>query len=118
MDPAIIAIITVVLLLGVALAAYFLWPWKKTAPVQQHSTADIPEGKKCDISGDLWDFNGVDLRDSTSVPCERCIQFLTKTPEGCLLSQYDGDSKCEKYGDPRPCPVLMKAGSYANYKKV
>jgi hypothetical protein len=117
MDPAIIAIITVVLLLGVALAVYLLWPWKKPS-IPGKFTGDIPDGKKCDISGDLWDFNGVDLNDTKSVPCDRCIQYLTKTQDGCFLTQYDGDSKCEKYGDPQPCPVLMKAGSYAKYKKV
>jgi hypothetical protein len=107
MDPAIIAIITLVILLGVGLATYFLWPWK-AGPIQKQFTGDIPEGKKCDISGDLWTFNKGDITDSKSVPCSECIKFLTKTTDGCLLMQYDGQSKCEQYGDPRPCPIVKK----------
>jgi hypothetical protein len=107
MDPAIIAIITIVILLGVALTVYFLWPWRKpNIPVK--FTGDIPEGKRCDISGDLWTFNNGDTTDSKSVSCASCIKYLTKTPDGCFLMQYDGQSKCEQYGDPRPCPVAKK----------
>lgn len=103
MDPVIIAIITVILLLGVAFSAYFLWPWRKT-DTPRHFAGDIPDGKNCDISGDMWDFSGTDLTDTKTVPCDRCIQFLTKTPDGCFLMQYNGESECTRYGDPRPCP--------------
>jgi hypothetical protein len=103
MDSALLAILVVLTFFVIALSMYFLWPWQKRTT--DHDTSVIPKNQTCGISGDLWNYNGEDLADSMNVPCTKCIQFLTKTSEGCFPMQYDGDSKCVKYGDPEPCPV-------------
>jgi hypothetical protein len=102
MDSAFLAIISVLLFFIVALTVYFLWPWKASTPT--HNVDTIPKNKNCSISGEVIDYSGSTSKVSSTL-CTQCIKYLTKTSEGCFPMQYDGDSKCAKYGDPEPCPT-------------
>jgi hypothetical protein len=72
----------------------------------------IPAGKKCEISGDVWDYGGKKLTDG-EVPCTQCIDYIAKTTLGCTPMEYDNDKKCRAKGDPRPCP--LNPTTYAEY---
>lgn len=126
-----IQIILIILILSVSSGLIYslfvlkLWPWdlsdisltwikgEKTTKPKQY-TGVIPD-KSCKISGDLMDYNNSEVS-KTNVPCDQCINYISKTSKGCYSMQYDGDSSCSIYGDLTLCPT--KVTTYANYKKL
>jgi len=117
-----ITLITIVIVVTVIIEFFLLmhkvWPWDLARDSIQKLPAVfkdvISPTRMCKISGDIYDYSNKKLEDA-KVKCTECISYLSKTSKGCNVMQYDGETSCTEYGDPKPCP--LQPTTYALYTK-
>ena len=97
----IVGILTI--LFELSILVFKKWPWQLFSFSSENNLTDvsIPAGKMCSVSGTINDYQGKSLTKS-EVLCTDCISYVSKTTGGCRPMKYNG-SKCEPYGDFRPC---------------
>jgi len=122
MGPIKITLITIVIVVTVIIEFFLLvhqiWPWDLATNSIEKLPVIIKDAisptRMCKISGDIYDYSNKKFEEST-VPCTQCINYLSKSSQGCNVMQYDGETSCTEYGDPQPCPI--EPTTYALYTK-